>query len=174
MYLFMQNCLEYLECDIMEYKIQRFCWFDTVEIVGSKRETIWKYKRAIEGHKLILVDVRMSIRSLQTKDAFFQIYDGHTYSHWGSFSGIFDQSTLALSSLSAYNNNVLHSLNNWECKEFTLSVRNSHVTLSFPICIIVYFYEVPMSKLETFRYAVRQPRYKYRHGGPRTLDRFED
>ncbi|GAG58635.1 unnamed protein product, partial [marine sediment metagenome] len=32
-----------------EYEIQRFCWFDTV----PKEDTIWKYKRAIEGHKLV-------------------------------------------------------------------------------------------------------------------------
>ncbi len=116
----------------------------------------------------------MIIETTSGSPAHFQIYDGHTYSHWGSFPGIFDQSTLTLSALNTYNNNVLHSLNNWECKEFTLSVRNTNIMDPSPICIIVYFYEVPMSKLEILEYAVKQPRYKYRHGGPRTLSRFED
>jgi len=158
----------------MQYEIQRFCWFDTVEIVGAKRETIWKYKRAIEGHKLVLVDVQFDLQTVRTENVHFQVYDGHTYSHWGSFPGIFDQSTLALKTLNAYSVSGYASLNNWECKEFTLSVRNRHISESFPICIIVFFYEIPMTKLETLEYAVKQPRYKYRHGSARTLDRFED
>lgn len=157
----------------MQPKIQRFCWFDTVAKVDDPREVIWKYKRAIEGHKLVLIDVRMVTSSARTERQFFQIYDGHTYSHWGSYPNIFDQSTLAMSALNTYNLNVVHSLNNWECKEFTLSVRNTHTTESYPISMIVYFYEVPMSKEETLEYAVKQPRYKYRHGGPSTVERIE-
>ncbi|GAH41905.1 unnamed protein product [marine sediment metagenome] len=154
--------------------IQRFCWFDTVGKKGTSRETIWKHKRAIEGHKLVLVDIRMVVESSRADNVHAQIYDGFVYSHWGSFSGIFDQSTLALSALNTYNNNTIHGLNSWECKELTMSVRNTTVEYTFPICLIVYFYEVPMTKEETYEYAVRHPRYKYRHGGSRTLDRFED
>ena len=159
----------------MNPKIQHFCWFDTVEKVGSKRETIWKYKRAIEGHKLLLVDVSFLLEQLDTiEEVYGQIYDGHTYSHWGSFPGIFDQSTLRIVGLDKNQISAIYGLNNWECKEFTLSWRNTHTTAGFRTSIIVYFYEVPMTKLEKFEYAVKQPRYKIRHGGPRTLDRFED
>ncbi|GAG74632.1 unnamed protein product, partial [marine sediment metagenome] len=34
--------------------------------------------------------------------------------------------------------------------------------------------EVPMDKEETFEYAVKQPRYKYRKGSSTTLDRYEE
>ncbi|GAH47484.1 unnamed protein product, partial [marine sediment metagenome] len=40
----------------MDKEIERFPWFDTVEFEGA-RNTLWKYKRAIEGHKFILVGV---------------------------------------------------------------------------------------------------------------------
>ena len=158
----------------MEYKVQRFCWFDTVGKEGSARETIWKYKRAIEGHKLVLDKVIMDLQTIQNNPVHFQIYNGHVYSHWGSFPGIFDQSTLALSSMNLYTTTSVHSLENWECKEVSFSVRNTNSNATYPICMILWFYEVPMTKLETFEYAVKQPRYKIRHGGPRTLDRFED
>jgi len=159
----------------MQPKIQRFCWFDTIEKSGTPRATVWKYKRAIEGHKFILVEVDFVAKSIvSVSDLFGQIYDGHTYSHWGSFPGIFDQATLAMCSLHQYSCNVTKSLHNFECKEFTLSARNTHATTGVRISFIVWFYEIPMSKAETFEYAVKQPRYKYRHGGPRTLSRFED
>ncbi|MBA7547679.1 hypothetical protein ES705_40110 [subsurface metagenome] len=162
----------------MDYEVQRFPWFDTCGAKGSIRETIWKYKRAIEGHKFLLVDFESNVdiatsRMVDVEPLRTQIYNGKVYSHWGSFPGIYDQSTLRLHVLQANGVNATSSLHNWECKEFTMSARNGNpYTVQF--AIIVYFYEIPMSKLETFEYAVKQPRYKYRHGGPRTLDRFED
>ena len=156
----------------MEYEIQRFCWFDTV----LPTKTIWKYKRAIEGHKFILVDMETSLdRSTTVSDGLrAQIYEGHTYSHWGSFPNIFDQATLRLQVLDAQTVNRYSSLNNYECKEFTLSSRNPDSSLTQRFGMIIYFYEIPMTKAEIFEYAVKQPRYKYRHGSARTLDRFED
>ena len=159
----------------MEPKIQRFPWFDTIDHEGQPRSTVWKYKRAIEGHKFILIEVDFVAESIvSVSDLFGQIYDGHVYSHWGSFPNIFDQATLAMSSLHQYSCNVTKSLHGFECKEFTLSARNTHASSPVRISFIVWFYEVPMSKLETYEYAVKQPRYKYRHGSARTLDRFED
>ena len=160
----------------MDYEIQRFCWFDTCGKQGSSKETIWKHKRAIEGHKFILVDFDASVNKVetQTKALRCQIYDGNVYSHWGSFPGIYDQSTLRLAVLNPYTLNVILPLNNWECKEFTMSVRNADDTDTRQFLIVVYFYEIPMTKAEAFEYAVKQPRYKIRHGSARTLDRFED
>jgi len=159
----------------MEYEIQRFCWFDTVGYKGSARETLWKYKRAIAGHKLVLVDVEINVKNIEVNEyCTFQTYNGHTYSHWGSFPGIYDQSTLSIFTANEIVSHNVRGLNNWECKEFTMSARNSDTNYAIQFCMIVYFYEIPMSKLETLEYAVKQPRYKYRHGGPRTLGRFED
>lgn len=160
----------------MEYEIQRFCWFDTVGKKETSRETIWKYKRAIEGHKFILVDFETSVEAIDTfsKPVRFQIYDGHTFSHWGSFPGIYDQSTLRLHIGQGYAPNNYSTLNSWECKEFTLSARNESTSYDIQFLTIVYFYEVPMNKIELLEYAVKQPRYKYRHGSATTLDRFED
>ena len=154
----------------MEYKIQRFPWFDTI----PASDCIWKYKRAIEGHKFILVDVEFMIEDLVVEgEQIGQIYEGKVYSHWGSFPNIFDQSTLRIATLQRYNPTQLLPLNQYEVKEFTMSWRNTH-NASVRVCTIVYFYEVPMTKLELLEYAVKQPRYKYRHGSARTLDRFED
>lgn len=159
----------------MQPEIQRFDWFDTVDVFESEREVIWKYKRAIEGHKFILVEIDFMVeRSDATYELIGQIYNGHVYSHWGSFPNIFDQSTLAIASLIQYSLNVTKSLHNWECKEFTMSMRNTSVVNANRFCFIVWFYEIPMSKADTFEYATKQPRYKFRHGGPTTLDRFEE
>ena len=153
----------------MQPEIQRFCWFDTVQ-PGA---TNWKYKRAIEGHKIILVDVEFVIEWTDS-DVYAQIYEGHTYSHWGSFPNIFDQATLRLANVRGYTTSLLFPLNNYGVKEFTMSMRSTESVNAKRYCIIVNFYEVPMTKAETFEYAVKQPRYKIRHGSARTLDRFED
>jgi len=154
----------------MQPEVQRFCWFDT----AIHEDTIWKHKRAIEGHKFVLVDVSISIEVVgDAAEKHFQLYDGWTESVWGSFPGIFDQSTLAMGTVLNTEVYMYRTLNHWECKEFTMSIRNT-APQNVRFCAIVYFYELPMSKLETLEYAVKQPRYKYRHGGPRTLSRFED
>ncbi|MBA7546832.1 hypothetical protein ES705_39231 [subsurface metagenome] len=158
----------------MEYEIERFSWFDTVEFQG-KRQNIWKYKRAIEGHKFLLVEAIISGEDMKAgAQLFFQVYDGHVYSHWGSFPQIFDQATLGLANLIYYNAHTSLNLHNWECKEFTMSMRLDNDEANRRFNAIVWYYQIPMSKLEKFEYAVKQPRYKIRHGGPRTLDRFED
>ncbi|MBA7545638.1 hypothetical protein ES705_38007 [subsurface metagenome] len=159
----------------MEYKIQKFPWFDTISPKNNARECIWKYKRAIEGHKLVLVKVDLIVEQWAgTNDQYFQIYDGHTYSHWGSFPNIFDQATIDIAVLHQYNPSQSIDLSGWECKETTMSWRNTHVENAVRVSAILHYYEVPMTKSETYEYAVTQPRYKYRHGSARTLDRFED
>ena len=156
----------------MDKEIQRFPWFDTIPL----DDTIWKYKRAIEGHKFVLVDVEFIVENRETEIAQHgQIYDGHVYSIWGSFPNIFDQSALRMANLNKYNLQACFSLNNWECKEFTLSWHNEVTEGNTSrALILVYFYEVPMTKAERFEYAVKQPRYKYRHGSAITLDRYEE
>ncbi|MBA7686610.1 hypothetical protein ES703_95060 [subsurface metagenome] len=155
----------------MDPKVQRHCWFDTIPAHGYR----WKYKRAIEGHKLVLDKVMLIAEQWAIlSDQVFQIYDGHTYSHWGSYPNIFDQATLGIASLNQNMPSYTIYLDNWECKEVTMSWHNTHVENNVRNVAILYFYETPMSKLEMFEYAVRQPRYKYRHGGPITLSRFED
>jgi len=155
----------------MKPEIQRFCWFDTIGFL----KTIWKYKRAIEGHKFLIDSIEAIVKDVATGEyVTLQIYDGHTYSHWGSFPLIYDQATLGIFQASTYQRNWTSNLNLWECKEFTMSARNSDSDIAIQFCIIVKFYEVPMSKAEILEYAVKQPRYKYRHGSARTLDRFED
>ncbi|MBA7681157.1 hypothetical protein ES703_89487 [subsurface metagenome] len=159
----------------MNKEIQRFCWFDTIGKKESNRGTIWKYKRAIEGHKLLLAEWKLMTHTVANDhNRFFQIYDGHTYSHWGSFRNIFDQSTLDAFSSSRYTGaSASGNLHNWECKELTMSARSEDPDYVTQFVLIVYFYEVPMTKAERFEYAVKQPRYKYRHGFATTLDRFE-
>jgi len=158
----------------MDKEIERFPWFDTVEFEGT-RQTIWKYKRAIEDHKFILVGV--TIASVGLGDGAqlnFQIYDGHVYSHWGSFPAIFDQSTLGLASLNPFIVNNSIDLHNWECKEFTMSMHAQWETANKQFNATVWYYQIPMTKAERFEYAVKQPRYKYRHGSAITLDRYEE
>ena len=160
---------------ILADEIQRFCWFDTPGFSASARGTIWKYKRAIEGHKLILDRVEFHIEQMGTGAiCHFQVYDGHTYSVWGSFPGIFDQSTLGMHSGTVYETNAIIPLNHWECKEVTMSLRNLRSGDAGRFCAILWFYEIPMTKSETLEYGVKQPRYKYRHGSATTLDRYED
>ena len=159
----------------MEYEVQQFCWFDTPKLSGQGSGTIWKYKRAIEGHKFVLVGIDFSTELMGTAGiCHFQIYDGHTFSHWGSFPNIFDQSTLGMLSASVYQTNAWIPLNNHECKEITMSLRNLRDSDAGRFCAILWFFEIPMSKIEILEYAVKQPRYKYRHGSARTLDRFEE
>lgn len=153
----------------MEIESQKFCWFDTV----PKNTTIWKYKRAINGHKLILIAVNIISEGLANFDVVYQVMDGHAYSHWGNFPNIFDQSTLAITNLTTQQRAEYIPLNNWECKEVTLSASEYSNITSGRFAMILWFYEVPMSKTEKLEYAVKQPRYKYRHGSARTLDRFE-
>jgi len=163
----------------MAREIQRFCWFDTVPLDTGKLSTIWKYKRAIEGHKLILVNAEIVSHIQDVSPGAgnritFQVYDGHTYSHWGAYPNIFDQSTLGIVMLNHYVNSGRIELNHWECKEVTISAGLTSEDEAKRFGLVLYFYEVPMSKTEILEYAVKQPRYKYRHGSARTLDRFED
>jgi len=159
----------------MEPEIQRFPWFDTVEKVGQPRDVIWKYKRAIEGHKLVLHSIELFGEIIGNDlTRIFQAYEGHVYSHWGSFPNIFDQSTLGGMALSRYSPSGVIALNNFETKEMTMSMRNRDINNNIRFMAMLWFYEVPMSRAETFEYAVKQPRYKYRHGSLKTLDRFED
>ncbi|GAG80625.1 unnamed protein product [marine sediment metagenome] len=154
----------------MEPKIQRFCWFDTI----PADSTIWKYKRAIEGHKLVVVAVELAVKSIIASDySAFQVYDGHTYSVWGSFPNIFDQSTLGIFIATEYQLNWSQDLYNWDAKEVTMSARNHHTGVTVQFGMILWFYEVPMTKEETLEYATKQPRYKYRKGFASTLDRYE-
>ena len=153
----------------MQPEIQRFCWFDTVTTL----KTIWKYKRAIEGHKLMLAGINVASEEKANLNLDYQVMEGHAYSHWGNFPNIFDQSTLALIHTNLYNKSHYQPLNDFETKEVTLSVHDAG-SADGRFGMILWFYEIPMTKLETFEYAVKQPRYKYRHGGPRTLSRFED
>ncbi|GAG57313.1 unnamed protein product [marine sediment metagenome] len=161
-----------------DYKVQRFCWFDTAIMDEGKLATLWKYKRAIEGHKLVLskVDVIANIRD-DTAGAgntiTIQVYDGHRWSVWGAYPNIFDQSTLGIMMLGHYESGASIGLQNWECKEATISCGITTVDGNLPFAVILWFYEVPMSKEETYEYAAKQPRYKYRHGSATTLDRFE-
>ncbi|GAG97638.1 unnamed protein product, partial [marine sediment metagenome] len=100
----------------------------------------------------------------------FQAYDGHTYSHWGAYPNIFDQATLGIVMLNHYTNSGRIELNHWECKEVTLSAALHSVDEAKRFGLVLYYYEVPMTKIETLEYGVKQPRYKYRHGFARTAD----
>jgi len=64
-------------------------------------------------------------------------------------------------------------LYSYECKEFTLSATNVNSDTTKRFCSLTWFYEIPMSKTEILEYAVKQPRYKYRRGGPSTVERIE-
>jgi len=161
----------------MNSEIERIVWYDTAQkMVGAIYNPTWKRYRAPEGLKfnLVAVDVTTGASGNDSSNFRFQIYDGRTYSVWGMFPNIFDQSTLAHALFNTYINNVEKNLHNHECKEFTMSVQGQDTEKSVRFSAIVWYYLTPMSKLETLEYAVKQPRYKYRHGSARTLDRFED
>lgn len=150
-------------------EIMRHCWFST----AIPSETIWKHLRAKEDMKYELVEVQISIHSGGGGNELnFQIYDGFVYSHWGSFPNIFDQSTLGIAiHLGMYQKTMTIPLNNWECKEVTMSMFNNYATTpSLKFCAILWFYEVPMSKQEVLEYALKHPKYKYPKGSRKTAE----
>jgi len=162
----------------MEPKIQRFCWFDTAVVYASQYPygTIWKTFRAKEGMKLILAQAICISNNMDGNVVnHFQIYEGEIKArNWGSFPLIYDQSTLGMATLNENMNTYTIDLQGYETKSLTMSIRNTSISAGYSVLIILFYYEVPMTRLETFEYAVKQPKYKYRHGGLRTLDRFED
>ncbi|GAG73409.1 unnamed protein product, partial [marine sediment metagenome] len=50
------------------------------------------------------------------------------------------------------------------------SIRNTSASANYHVLIILFFYQVPMNKIETFEYAVKQPHIKFRHGSRRTAE----
>jgi len=159
--------------------IQRFCWFDTVIKYASSKPygTIWKTLRAKENMKLLIREIKCIVGNAFTDtQIFFQAYEGDIKArNWGSFPLIFDQSTLGFVSISSYlGGSDSMFLHDYGTKTLTMSIRNTNETKTYPVLMIVYYYEIPMTKNETYEYAVKQPKYKYAKGGPRTLDRFED
>jgi len=68
-------------------------------------------------------------------------------------------------------NHYFESLNNWECKEYTIAIRDESATDPFKVCAIVWYYLQKMSTLETLFYAVIQPRWKrFKRAFRTTLD----
>lgn len=154
-------------------KIERHCWFDTIPIHSAQTRygTLFKHMRARKGHKFLLKDWNI-ISHLPTSGntVAFQVYDGYVQSMWGAFPNIYDQSMIGAYIVTAYEHNAQIDLGLWECKEFTLSVMSDDTDDAVQFGSIIRYYLVPMSKLETLEYAVKQPRYKYRKGFARTAD----
>jgi len=165
---------------LSQRKIQRFCWFDTVITYDEGNYpygTIWKTFRAKEDHKLEIVEIKCAIGGTFTDTRiYFQAYEGEIRArNWGAFPYIFDQSTLGFVSVDAnVGGEHIMYLHGYETKSLTMSIRNTNETKTYPALMIVYFYEVKMTKEEILEYAVKQPRFKYPHGSSSTLDRYED
>lgn len=138
-----------------------------MDVIGAG-VTHWFHRRAKDGHKFVLVEVKYGHNGVWASGIMAQIYDGHKYSQWGSFPDIFDQDTLALVHLNLYITAHSESLNFWECKEYTISFRNIGSVEHKPTAII-YYYEVPMTIFEKFMYAVIHPKRKLRKGSATTL-----
>ena len=157
----------------MEYPIERIVWFDTaLKQVNSTYKPIWKSWRAKEGMKYVLMAVDITIGGTGDDSGNFrlEIYDGKTYSHWGMFPYIFDQSVLGHAQFNTYTLNREINLHGHECKEFTMSAQGQDADKNCRFSAIVWLYVIPMTKVETLEYATKQPRYKYRHGSARTAD----
>lgn len=139
-----------------------------MDVVGANT-TIWKYFRAKDSMLFELIDVEFFANTNATQNIYAQLYEGHTYSKWGSFSSIFDQSTLRLAVLDIYGSSALLPLYNFITKEITISFRNDHLTDSLKVGCIIYFNEINATVSELAEYAVKQPKVKLRKSGPSTL-----
>ncbi|GAG76278.1 unnamed protein product [marine sediment metagenome] len=140
------------------------------------KNNTWLYDRAPEGYKFVLHSIDISTGSpLITNFGTLAIYDGHEYTHWLQFPGVESKEILARVCFSDQMSTYSASLNNWECKEYTIGIRSSDAENPFKVCIIVWYYLRKMSWLEKLQYAVLQPRgQRYRKGGATTVERSEE
>ncbi|GAG81988.1 unnamed protein product [marine sediment metagenome] len=144
--------------------------YDPEDTTG--KNNTWLYDRAPDGYKFILDSVDVSTVSTDTQRlGIFAIYDGHEYTHWNQFPGVESHELLFRGETNSYVLNIHATLNNWECKEFTLGMRSHSEANACKFCVIVWYYLRKMSWLEKLQYAVMQPRgQRYRKGGPTTVE----
>ena len=167
----------------MEYevdKINRTVHFIHAPIFDPQSSTgvnnTWKYDRAPDGYKFILVAIDVSTSYVGTNHAgIFGLFDGHEYTHWNMFPGVESKEYLWRSEVNSNNISIHGDLHNWECKEFTIGCRSMSESQAVKACVIIWFYLRKMTPDETKMYAVLQPKSEhYPKGGPRTLTRGEE
>lgn len=149
--------------------------FDDTEEYPRENNTFRTF-RAKDGYKMILDSVQVSTAVQQgMNNGVVEISDGNYYTGWDIWTGVENHETLSRCELTDYVNNQHLDLRNWEVKEFTIATRSTSITHPFKVCVIVWYYFVKMSKLETFFYALVHPRMKrYRKGYATTVEPSED
>jgi len=123
----------------------------------------WLYDRAPAGYKFILDSIQVSTTEEEGRDGIFAVFDGHEYTHWNIFPGVVSHELLYRGEINTYILNLDANLKGWECKEYTLALRSTSQEKPVKVCAILWYYLRKMSQLETYQYAVIQPkgdRYK--------------
>lgn len=119
----------------------------------------WVYKRAPEGYVYKLVHAQVSTSVERGENGIIAFYDGHVYTQWNTFPGVVNHDLLARGELTDYVVNIDFYFHDWECKEYTISIRSADTESIFKVCVIVYYYLKKMSVFERFKYAVVHPRF---------------
>ncbi|GAG61108.1 unnamed protein product [marine sediment metagenome] len=145
-------------------KIQRqvhFVYAQPHDTEESDNNNTWVYNRAPSGFKFLLHSVEISVSCQGTlNNGIFNLYDGHEFTRWNIYPGVESRELLTRVETNVQQPNHLSPLNNWECKEYTIAVRGTHETYALKMVIIVWYYLQKMSQLETYYYAVIQPKWK--------------
>lgn len=136
----------------------------------------WLYNRAPDGYKFVLHSIDVSGKQEDNnKYGIVAMYDGHEYTHWNIYPGVESRELIWRGQMNDYIVNCGGTLNGWECKEYTLAIRSTHVTYPFKCCIIVWYFLQKMTWLEKLQYAVIQAKgERIRKGGPTTVERSEE
>jgi len=147
--------------------------FDPQDTSGDNNT--WVYNRAPDGYVFELVKIQISgSRGSGTQQGIVALFDGHEYTHWNIWPGVESRELLFRFDSFDYGVDAVGSLENWECKEYTLAVRSWSETKTFKTCIIVWYNLKKMNSLETLYYAVIQPRWKrFKKAFRRTAERSE-
>ena len=133
--------------------------FDSEDVSGNNNK--WNYNRAVDGYVFKLHSAQISVGTESSRySGIVMIFDGHEYTHWNIWPGVESRELLTRTEFHSYNSQYVRSLNNWECKEYSIGIRSTSADFTFKVCIIVWYYLQKMSYLETLYYAVIQPRWK--------------
>lgn len=140
---------------------------------ATGQNNIWKYNRAPDGMKFCLMEARVTNAYVgNSGDGCVAIFDGHVYNtRWDIFPGVEDYELIGRCLMEdIYKIDEVINLHGWECKEYTIASRSLNQSYGYKANIIVWYYLIPMSRLEKVMYAVIHPKRKSRKGGPTTID----
>lgn len=144
--------------------------FDPEDTSGKNNK--WNYNRAPEGYKFQLVASHSSVAQINSYyTGLLAFYDGHEYTHWNQYPGVESRELIGRGETNLYQYSINIDFHGWECKEYTIGIRSLSTTNPYKIVTIVYYYLVQMSRLETYYYAVIQPKWnRFKKAFRTTLD----